>query len=105
MTGPWQPATPDSTQRYYVHEYVCHGGTIQQAPAEGTVLVQDVLAQRPDTCVYAILVHPLYPAEVIVADLAMCSVASDGWVALGRHWKFPSIEAARAATVMHYGEL
>lgn len=107
MTGPWTPQEPDSTWRFHVYEYVCdQGARVEQARAEGTRTIRTVMEQRPDGCVYVILHIPGRPdSEVIVADLSECVCAADGWLALGRHWVFPSIEAARAATVMRYGTL
>lgn len=107
MTGPWLPQKPDSTLRFEVHEYICdQGARIVQAHAMGTRTIRTVMHQRPDGCIYVILHLPECPdAGVIVADLSECVLADDGWMALGRHWLFPSIEAARAATVMRYGTL
>lgn len=107
MTGPFQPAEPCSDRRFHVYEFVCdHGLRIQQAHAEGTRTIRMVLRERPEGCLYAILHVPGAPElEVIVADLTECLFGTDGLLSLGRHWVFPTLEAARAATVMQYGVL
>lgn len=104
MTGPHFPP-PDSGHRYYLHEYVCEGSYVRYPAEQGTVSMRMVLVRRPTRCRYAILTSPTAPDEVVVADLYEVPVATDGWVALGRHWIFPDIDSARAAAVLSYDHL
>ncbi len=107
MTGPFTPVTPDSTLRFHVYEYICDGGQlVRQVEALGTRQIRVVLADRPDDCLYALLHIPGRPDhEVIVADLADLTMDATGLASLGRHWVFPSLDAARAGAVLHYGTL
>lgn len=105
MTGPILPTSANSEQQYHLHEYVCDGGYSNLAYEIGTQRMLRVFSYRPEGCRYAILTCATAPNEVIVADLYEVVVAADGWVALGRHWVFPTVDAARAAAQMHYGTL
>ena len=97
MTGPVLPEAHDSTARYFVREFICQGNEVKASQTIGSRRIRAILNERPNGCLYAVLqASASDSAEVIVADMAELVVCADGWVALGRHWVFPSLEAARA---------
>lgn len=105
MTGPLVPIETDSTQRYYIHMYVCAGSYTHLPSTQGTISMRTVLIHRPSDCRYALLTSPSTPDEVVVADMYDLPLAQDGWVALGRHWVFPDIDSAKAAAMLSYDSL